>query len=150
MCKPQPANTNGMTWRRGPVNANGTVYVGCGSTEPHPCNPSVGDQLCTDSLPLLCFKPSKFPVPKSVVNTDVYNRWSGGIVASTPPVQARSFSTIGDANKRCADEFGADWRVAEFHDGQYWGFQAYGNVGDPTKRFWVDINDQPKGTCWRR
>jgi hypothetical protein len=158
-CKPSgPAK--GMTWRWGAVNAtNGTVTVGCGNGDPvHPCNPYAGDQLCTDSLPLLCFKPSSFPSPKSVVDTDTNNRWSGGIVATTVPVvpaAAPINGSLASANARCALEFlSPDWRVAEFHDGGKgtggWNFQAYGNVGKPTSRFWVHIKDQPKGTCFTK
>lgn len=164
-CKPLPADAKGMTWRWGGVNAtNGTVTVGCGASDPvHPCNASVGDQLCTDSLPLLCFKPFNplLPVPKSVVETPYYYQWSGGIVATTPPVQASSFGgSLALANARCEQEFGPTvglpkWRVAEFHDGGRgvqaaggWNFHAYGNVSEPKTRFWVHINDQPKGTCF--
>jgi len=39
--------------------------------------------------------------------------------------------------------------VAEHHDGWGWHFQAYGGVGDPSKPFWADINDQPAATCWQ-
>lgn len=156
-CKPSgPAK--GMTWKWVALNAtNGTASVGCGSTDPvHPCNATLGDQPCTDPLPLLCFKPSNFPVPKSVDNTSTYYRWSGGIIATTalvapaaPPIN----SSLASANARCAQEFGAGWRVAEFHDGiggSGWGFQAYGNVGNQTSRFWLHINDQPKGTCFTK
>jgi concanavalin A-like lectin/glucanase superfamily protein len=164
-CKPSAAK--GMTWRWGGVNAtSGTVIVGCGPSDPvHPCNASVGDQLCTDSLPLLCFKPFNplLPTPKSVVETPYYYQWSGGIVATTPPVQASSFNgSLALANARCEQEFGPTvglpkWRVAEFHDGGRgvraaggWNFHAYGNMGDPKTRFWVHIDDQPKGTCFTK
>jgi hypothetical protein len=159
-CKSPPTNTNtkGMTWRWGGVNATtGTVIVGCGASDPvHPCNASVGDQLCTDSLPLLCFKPTPIlPKPASVVETPYYYLWSGGIVGTTAPVAPAAppiSSSLTNANKRCADEFGAGWRVAEFHDGAQgkggWDFLAYGNMGDTKTRFWVHINDQPKGTCF--
>jgi hypothetical protein len=154
VCK--PTKPMGMTWRLETVNpTDGTVEVGCGVSNPNPCNGYVGDQLCTTSLPLLCFKPFTplLPVPKSVNDTDYYNRWSGGIVGTTAPVQASSFGTsLAKANQACAQEFGATWRVAEFHDGASgaggWNFQAYGNVGNPSSRFWVHINDQPNGTCW--
>jgi Concanavalin A-like lectin/glucanases superfamily len=155
ICK--PTKPMGMTWRLETVNPiDGTVEVGCGVSNPNPCNGYVGDQLCTTSLPLLCFKPFTplLPVPKSVNDTDYYNRWSGGIVGTTAPVQASSFNgSIALANKACAQEFNStDWRVAEFHDGAKgaggWNFQAYGNVGNPASRFWVHINDQKNGTCW--
>lgn len=150
----------GMTWRLGAVNPTaGTVTVGCGSSAANPCNPYLGDHPCTDSLPLLCFKPFSpiLPVPMSVNDTDFYNRWSGGIVGTTAPVQASSFGgLLVNANARCAQEFGPGWRVAEFHDGGKgvpraagWNFQAYGNVGKPTSRFWVQIDDQKNGTCWK-
>jgi hypothetical protein len=154
ICK--PTKPMGMTWRLETVNpTDGTVEVGCGVSNPNPCNGYVGDQLCTTSLPLLCFKPFTplLPVPKSVNDTDYYNRWSGGIVGTTAPVQASSFNgSLAQANARCVQEFGATWRAAEFHDGASgaggWNFQAYGNVGNPSSRFWVHINDQPNGTCW--
>jgi hypothetical protein len=154
ICK--PTKPMGMTWRLETVNpTDGTVEVGCGVSNPNPCNGYVGDQLCTTSLPLLCFKPFTplLPVPKSVNDTDYYNRWSGGIVGTTAPVPASSFGTsLAKANQACAQEFGATWRVAEFHDGASgaggWNFQAYGNVGNPSSRFWVHINDQKNGTCW--
>jgi hypothetical protein len=143
----------GMTWQVGAVNTtNGTITVGCGSTGANPCNPTLGDQLCTASLPLLCiFKPapSGFPKPASVNNTNIYNRWSGGIVGATSPVAASSFlGSLASANAKCVQEFGTGWRVAEFHDGWGWNFQAYGNVGTPSSQFWVHINGQPNGRCW--
>ena len=158
-CKPS-GSAKGMTWRWGGVNATtGTVIVGCGASDPvHPCNGYVGDQSCADSLPLLCFKPNPIlPKPRSVVETPYYYLWSGGIVGTTAPVApaaAPIMSSLTNANKICADEFGAGWRVAEFHDGAQgkggWDFLAYGNMGDPKTRFWVHINDQPKGTCFTK
>jgi Concanavalin A-like lectin/glucanases superfamily len=147
----------GMTWQVGSVNATtGTVTVGCGSAPPNRCDPYVGDRPCTDSLPLLCFKPFNpiLPVPMYVDDTDFYNRWSGGIIGTTAPVKASSFGgSLGQANAQCVKEFKSpDWVVAEFHNGANgqggWNFQAYGNVGKPASRFWVHINDQPKGTCF--
>src|ERR1700680_880045 len=105
-CKPLPANAKGMTWERRSINAtNGTVSVGC-VTGASGCNPNLGDRLCSTSLPLLCFKPSGFPVPQSVNNTSIYNRWSGGIVGTTPPVGASSFGgSLANADARCVQEF---------------------------------------------
>lgn len=137
----------GMTWAQVAVNApTGTVRVGCANA----CNASTGDTLCTTSLPMLCIRKSgtgfPLPLPMTVDNTNQYVRWSGGIVgttaAMTPP------STLLAANAVCSSLFGADWRVAEFHDGWGWAFQAYGGVANPAQRFWVDINDSPNATCW--
>ena len=158
ICKSQLAK--GMTWRWGGVNAtNGTVIVGCGASDTvHPCNGYVGDQSCADSLPLLCFKPNPIlPKPRSVVETPYYYLWSGGIVGTTAPVAPAMppiNGSLASANLVCEQEFGKDWRVAEFHDGAQgkggWDFLAYGNVADTKTRFWVHINDQPKGTCFTK
>jgi len=143
-----PLCRNGLTWQLISTNSpTGTIRVGCGTG----CDAQYGDTPCTAALPLLCIKKSGagFPLPRpaSVNDTSLYNRWSGGIVGTTnstvPP------TTLAGANALCVLEFGADWRVAEFHDGWGWYFQAYGGVGDPTKRFWVHINDQPGATCWQ-
>lgn len=136
----------GMTWKMLGTNApTGTIKVGCDS-----CDGYKGDTACTTALPILCIKKTgagfPLPLPPSVDNSNQYYRWSGGIIGTTaatvPP------PTLAAVNALCAQTFGADWRVAEHHDGWGWHFQAYGGVGDPAKRFWVHINDQPGATCW--
>ncbi len=139
----------GMTWRLISTNSpSGTIRVGCGQDE---CNPYKGDTACSTALPILCIKKTgagfPLPVPASVNNTDKYNKWSGGVVATTAPVAPPA--KLADAHALCARDFGADWRVAEFHDGWGWYFQTYGGVANPQARFWVDINDQKAGRCWK-
>jgi len=136
----------GMTWRLIATNApTGTTVVGCSG-----CNAYQGDTPCTTALPILCIKKSGpgFPLalPASVSNGNIYYTWAGGVVGTTYPYVPPT--TLAAANNLCILEFGAGWRVAEFHDGWGWDFQAYGGVGDPSKRFWVHINDQPGATCW--
>lgn len=139
----------GMTWIHPSSNAQtGTVTVGCSG-----CDPYQGDTLCTQSQPLLCiYKPAvPFPVPIGVNNSDLYYQWSGGVVATTPPVAGTTFADNAAADSYCVAQFGAGWRVAEFHDGWGWNFQAYGGTVSapavPSTRFWVYINDQP-ANCW--
>jgi hypothetical protein len=145
----------GMTWLHAISNAQtGTITVGCGG-----CDAYHGDTPCAQKLPLLCiYKPTPpFTLPSGVNNTDQYNQWSGGVVATTAPVAGNSFAHLslppGDANSYCAAQFGPGWRVAEFHDGWGWNFQAYGGTVSapavPSTRFWVHINDQPNATCWK-
>lgn len=142
------SSAKGLTWRLVKTNApSGTVRVGCGNDE---CDADNGDTPCTEALPILCIKKSgagfPLPVPATVDNTDQYNKWSGGVIATTAPTQPPA--TLVQADALCAEQFGVDWRVAEHHDGWGWYFQAYGGVGDPDSRFWVDNNDRPNATCW--
>ncbi|MFY9825809.1 MAG: flagellar hook-length control protein [Thermoanaerobaculia bacterium] len=137
----------GLTWKLLSTNSTtGTVDVGCWNG----CDAYHGDTACKTALPILCIKKSGpgFPLPKpaSVDDSSQYHRWAGGVVGTTKPTVPPS--TRADADALCVKEFGADWRVAEHHDGWGWHFQAFGGVGKPAQKFWVDINDQPGATCW--
>jgi hypothetical protein len=140
----------GMTWLHTKSNAQtGTITVGCSG-----CDAGHGDTVCTQQLPVLCiYKPKPlFQLPLGLPNSDRYNLWSGGVVATTQPVAGNTFAHIADANSYCVAQFGPGWRVAEFHDGWGWNFQAYGGTVSaptvPSTRFWVHINDQKAANCW--
>lgn len=151
---PLKTGKKGMTFMtvagKHPNPTTGTAWVGCKSKGKTDCDPYKGDTVCSTPLPLLCINPGNASKPASIVVPSQYHKWSGGVIGTTKPYPAAQFSTIGEADHVCAKEFGDGWRVAEFHDGWGWNFQAFGNVGDPHMRFWVDINDQPNGTCWSR
>ena len=147
-----PNCRKGMTWGKygdsDPVS--GVLRVGC---QPNGsggvgCNPYTGDTACSVQLPMLCRKSLSLPKPASYTGS----RWSGNVVATTPPVSPDSaaLNTRADADAYCAAQFGNDpsWKVASFHDGGGWNFAAYGNTGIQNDRFWVDIVDQPNGNCW--
>jgi len=145
-----PQAQKGMTWIHSTSNSQvGTITVGCSG-----CNPYQGDTPCSQQMPLLCiYKPTPaFPPPVNLNNTDLYNLWAGGVVATAQPVAGNAFVNIAAANAYCAAQFGTGWRVAEFHDGWGWNFQAYGGTVSapavPSTRFWVNINDQSAGNCW--
>jgi hypothetical protein len=167
--KPAPANADnmavtpgrktceskGLTWDRAAVNTpTGTVSVSChGNVGGYDCGAYHGDTLCGKPLAILCIKKDAayFPKPASVNNSNRYNMWASGVVGTTKEVvPCRQARTLKEANSICQAEFGSGWGVAEHHNGWGWGFQAYGNVGDPSKRFWMDITDQPDATCWTR
>jgi hypothetical protein len=136
----------GLTWKLLSANSTtGTILVGCGTG----CDAYHGDTSCTTALPILCIKKAgpgfPLPVPASVNNSDQYNKWSGGVVGTTHPTVPPA--TLAAADALCIQEFGAGWRVAEFHDGWGWHFQAFGGVGNPAQNFWVNITGQP-ATCW--
>jgi len=152
----------GMTWFHSTSDAqNGTITVGCGSG-PGGCDAYNGDTACNQLRPVLCiYKPSPPSPPFSAPTSGTYPYWSGGVVATTPPVPGNQFPNISadptgthkDANSYCAKQFGPGWRVAEFHDGGGWNFQAYGGTVSaptvPSTRFWVHINDQQNANCWK-
>jgi hypothetical protein len=138
----------GITWMLRSTNSpTGTVVVGCNG-----CDAYNGDTSCATALPILCIKKSGpgFPLqrPTSVDDSNQYYRWSGGVIGTTSPTVPPA--TLTAANALCVKEFGADWRAAEHHDGWGWDFQAFGGVGNPAQRFWININDQPGATCWHQ
>jgi len=130
------------------AGADGTTLLVCdkSSDDQKICNPVIGDHLCEEKKPLLCFLDIQASAPKYLEDPEY---WSGGIVAPTDEVTGSSFKTIAEAHAYCAKILGKDWRVAGFHDGGG-GIRAYGNVGETPRRFWVDIKTQPDATCWSR
>jgi hypothetical protein len=144
-----PAVHKGLTWMLRATNSpTGTVVVGCG-TGGNGCDAYHGDTPCTKALPILCIKKTGpgFPLQRPAsVNESQYYRWSGGVIGTTKPTVPPP--TLAAADALCVAEFGPGWRVAEHHDGWGWNFQAFGGVGNPSQRFWININDQPGATCW--
>lgn len=122
----------------------------------YPCNPIYGDTVCSESLPVACFKDVGLPVPDldinlpEVVKYHINGYWSGGLLKFTSPVRGQDLKTLQEANNLCAGEFGDTWRVLDFHDGGKKNVIAPITDSVPESRFWVDIKDQPKGTCWSR
>lgn len=112
------------------------------------CNPYQGDTSCRIVLPVLCIKKSNLPLPAGVQN-GFYQGWTGGELAATKPVMGAILESEQAASARCQAELGADWRMAEFHDGGGgWGLQGQRGAGlEGFTRYWVRINDQ-QGNCW--
>lgn len=114
----------------------------------------VGDTPATASLPVLCINVDESLGVPPGITPDFYAGWARGTVAATPPVPGRSLTSWASADTVCAQNFGQDWRMAEFHDGRYgdnleyfggWSFWAYEDSAHPLPRgtrFWVAINDQ--------
>lgn len=150
---PPPASTTqkGLSFgvaESSPDAVTGIVKLRCGSTDNgYTCNPYQGDMACHIKLPVLCFKDIAAPAPAQLKEAQY---WSGGVVVPTPKIAASQFENIKAVNAYCRAEFGKGWRVASFHDGGGWGISAYGSVGDPKQRVWIDIKDKKNGTCWSR
>lgn len=119
------------------------------------CEPFIGDTRCNRSVPLVCFRPDRYPFPNNAILPNHYNwladgHWSAGELKLTRPVPGTQFETLADANAFCHAEFGDDWRVADFHlDAGGYRFWGVGHTSY-SGRAWVDIRDQPYGTCWDR
>lgn len=147
-----------MTWTLlGAVQPNtSNAYVLIGSDAQ--TNPYTGDTSTWNYLPLLCINKDSPSHPGSILwgpsqtpGGAWRQTWSGGTVALTTPIQGASLTSLAVANAICSSQFGAGFRMAEFHDGaaNLWsGWDFWGAVLDANlcsfqgTRFWVSINDQ--------
>jgi hypothetical protein len=133
----------GMTWvvHR---QFNGLVQVGADRSS----NPFVGDRDCTQQHRVLCIKVDGYAPPYGSNGVNFSVGWSGGIVRGTPAISGNDINTREKANAFCQQNFGAAYRMADFHTGSMgtfntdgWEFWAYGSL-EPNARYWVAINDQ--------
>ncbi|MBB4893442.1 hypothetical protein FHS39_002473 [Streptomyces olivoverticillatus] len=140
-----PATHPGLTWAKLADGPDGSVQVGSGASS----NPYQGDTPASASLPVLCLKADGSPVPDGIT-PGFYAGWAQGTVAASRPVRGSRLNSRNAADSVCQAEFGAGWRMAEFHDGHYgpdlnatggWTFWAYGTLPANT-RMWTAINDQ--------
>ena len=139
--------STGMTWALTAHDAAlGVDTVGCDG-----CQPYVGDQNCTSIIPVLCIEPIGLADPGLAgagFTLNYYFGWSGGNVAASTPVEGCTLTSLSVADAVCSAQFGAGWRMAEFHDGGGgWNFYAFGNLANSPTRMWTYINDQP-ANCW--
>ncbi|PHS34773.1 MAG: hypothetical protein COA91_13960 [Robiginitomaculum sp.] len=151
----KPPRGKGVTYFNGRSTFNhlpaGVHAVSCSRNKIYQsvnCNLFKGDTACDTPLPLVCFHDLGLPVPdKFAVGTPF---WSGGNVALTRKRRGDNFKTIAEAHAFCRLEFGAEWRVASFHDSSRGVITSSVPVSGPKGSAWVDIKDQPYATCWAR
>lgn len=114
-------------------------------------NPYRGDTTCAAPLPVLCIKRDFSTPPPSSRGENYFDGWAGARIRATVPKAGSELTSLGVANQICADTFGMDWRMLEFHDGAYgadigeisgWDLWAYGGLHN-NQRYWVYVNDQP-------
>ena len=131
----------GMTWTVLQQNGN-SVRVGADRGT----NPYRGDTSCAKSRPVLCFNRTMEGPPSS----EYAHGWSHGQVKATDYVTGNQLSSREAADGLCQQNFGAGWRMAEFHEGGMglyagdssgWAFWANGTL-PVGQRFWVSIYDQ--------
>jgi len=99
------------------------------------CNPALGDTSCRTALPLLCARstaPGRF------------------MLATTAEVPGFALGSRAEADARCVAGFGADWRMAGYHDGgngELSGGAPDGFDAARHRRVWVAI-DGARANCW--
>jgi aqualysin 1 len=129
----------GMTWTVRNQNSNVTLVGSDTQTDAYN-----GDTAPSAFRPLLCLYQDGRAVPAGLV-TGFYNGWAQGEARVAESVAGQDLTSRAIADARCANRFGAGWRMGEFHDGTYsggnggWAWYANGQIN----RFWVAINDQP-------
>jgi hypothetical protein len=74
---------------------------------------------------------------------------AGGEIRMTRPVAGKSLATLADANQYCSSQFGAGWRVLDYHDGAGGAVATYSAIA-PKIRGLVNVRDQPYANCWDR
>ncbi len=137
----------GMTWTKntGHYDTVGVDIVGCDGL----CNAYNGDTVCTAALPVLCLnntRKAQTPAPAGIP-IDVNRGWSGGHIASTPPIPGTMLTSATAGDAICVAFFGPGWKMGEFHDGNGgWNWYAYGNLRTDL-RYWTRISDT-SGNCW--
>ena len=148
-------NARGMTWATasGPnLPAYNEKYnvslTDCNATSPPTkgradgplvCDPYNGDWHVLRKLPVLCVnKVRRPPTPGWLYYLRPY---IGGDAALTAPVYGVQLLGVVPGNALCAEQFGAGWTMAAFHDAGGWGFYATGRLATDT-RYWVRISDQ--------
>jgi len=121
-----------------------------------PCNPVYGDTLCSEARPVACYQDNRRPSPKLSSNSSktekskIQKHWIGGDLKFTSPIRGDYFKTLSDVNQYCTQSFGEGWRVLSYHDGGTKAVVSPRSANVPDERVWLDIKDQPRGTCWSR
>ena len=131
----------GMTWTV-LQQTNNATRVGADRKT----NPYRGDAACNEMHSLLCIHQDFRGAPSAAM----LGSWANGVVQATVPIPGTRLRELRMANSICANTFGHEYRMAEFHDGNKhglaseedgWSFWASGNL-NLGERYWVRISDQ--------
>jgi hypothetical protein len=134
------------------------------------CNPFVGDQPCTKSLPILCisnYKASVRPLttiaieytPFAVLDGGYYDGWTGGVFTVTLPVRGSDISSYKVGDDLCKGYFGNNSHFAKFDDGLYmdymnqppqktWWLWDWGKTKKGGWNMWGYFNHHYRGRAW--
>jgi hypothetical protein len=118
------------------------------SSDPNqrPCDPLVGDTLCSEAVPLGCYNEGTRAIPDNIIYFT--GNYVGGEIKVTEPVRGDIFHSLAEATEFCTANFGASWRTLSYHEAGGAVVLSYSDVPART-RMWVDIKDKPAAACWR-
>ena len=145
----EPPHNKGTVFTAGVQKIEGlenVVILSCTDAGGIECNPYGGDLICSESLPIACFKEGGKPRPYNAP-IPPRNHWSGGDTKLTPAVRGDQFTNADEVHEYCAALFGPKWRASSFHDGMSNTAISYADIPDGT-RAWVDVKGQEYANCW--
>jgi hypothetical protein len=149
----EPDIAQGVTFAEAsdkPLGPDYSVLSCAGDETQSYCGPYSGDTACTTRLPIACYRDGANPKPANLTDKWVNPAaFVGGTVRPSRPVAAGDFPTRQDADRFCASQFGAGFRVLSYQEGGGGVVVSQSQVPAKT-RLWVDIGDQPRGRCWDR
>ena len=110
----------GMTWKLKRVEGD-VCLVGQGKHS----NSYQGDTSRNEKLSILCIRKRKLIAPEGIP-IGFHRGWTGAEIRLTLPIAGTALTSLEAANKIVRKEFGKDWQMAEFHDGNGgWNWWAY-------------------------
>ena len=127
------------------------VSLSCNSaTLENHCSVYKGDTICETELPVACISDLGLSLPEQLSNDPAknYEKWSGGIIKFTEPIQGSLLKTQKQVNNVCQTKFGPSFRVANIHDGISSQSLIAQGQSNGVKQAWVDSNLEIYANCW--
>jgi len=114
------------------------------------CSVYKGDTVCEKELPVACFSDRGYLLPGQLSFDPAKNneKWSGGAVKFSQPIQGRRFKTQSQVNNFCRNKFGPSFRIANIHDGVPSQALLARGQAKGIKQAWVDSNLEIYANCW--
>ena len=123
--KPKICQNLGLTWGFQTHNSTlGIDFLSCHGTPASPatggdCNPYLGDTPCNHTKPVLCIQKLSLLRPPYATAAPQYQGWTGGLLALTNPIRGCKLTSQAAGNAYCTAQLGANYVMAEWHDGYY-------------------------------
>lgn len=105
------------------------------------CNAYHGEISCKARLRVLCVVVDGSPDP-GVASLPFSSESPEGVLATRRRVVGTDLTSLAAGDATCATPFGSQRRMSELHDGEGWGYWAYGSVRNDA-RFWSPSRASP-------